>query len=60
MGPEKGRSRSLTLTQYFLLILSKLFCLFVCFFKLTIWKKCLGYLWFSCPFPAPPRLEWGN
>lgn len=28
MGPEKGRSRSLTLTQYFLLILSKLFCLF--------------------------------
>lgn len=39
VGPAEGQAHSLALTQYFLLILNKLFCLFVYFFKLTTWKK---------------------
>lgn len=56
-GPEEGQPHSLAFTQYFLLILNEFFCcvVFVFIFKLTTWKKWLGYLWLSCPSPASPQ-----
>lgn len=60
------RSLSLILKKYFLWVFLSFFFFFlvavvVCF-KLTTWKKYLGYLWFSClvPASAPTPFESGD
>lgn len=60
VGPGKGSPIAWLSHSIFSLILNKSFvvvvCLIVCF-KLTTWKKSLGYLWFSCSVPVPSPLE---
>lgn len=60
------RILSLILKKYFLWVFLSFFFFFlvavvVCF-KLTTWKKYLGYLWFSClvPASAPTPFESGD
>lgn len=62
VGPGKGSPIAWLSRSIFSLILNKSFivvCLIDCF-KLTTWKKSLGYLWFSCSVPVPSPLGWGD